>query len=249
MLLAMSSSTDPQPVPGGLVWFDEPPPPRATEQLSREKVVAAAIAVADADVRGEVTMRAIAARLGVRSPMALYRYVGSKDGLVDLMVDEVYGEIRVPASGDWRECLRGLGLSAWEAVQRHLWFARLAFSRPPLGPHALATYDAALAGLAGLHLGPAVRMGFIDTVLGQALGSGLAMLEERAMRERVGMLTEEQLAAAARPYLERITAEGRYPHFIEWANDPQRFDPPPHSFEQVLEWLLDGLARRVADHT
>jgi AcrR family transcriptional regulator len=243
----MSSSTDPSQAPGGLVWFDEPPPPRATEQLSREKVVAAAIAVADAEVRGDVTMRAVAARLGVRSPMALYRYVGSKDGLVDLMVDEVYGEIDVPLADDWRECLRGLGRSTWEAVQRHLWFARLAFSRPPLGPHALATYDAALAGLAGLRLDASTRMGFIDTVLGQALASGLALLEERAMRERVGLLTDEQLGAAARPYLERITAEGRYPHFIEWANDPGRFQPPPNSFEQVLEWLLNGLTRLADD--
>ena len=213
--------------PGGLVWFDEPPPPRATEQLSRDKVVAAAMAVADSDVRGEVTMRAIATRLGVRSPMALYRYVGSKDGLVDLMVDEVYGEIRVPAAAGWRESLRGLGLSAWEAVQRHPWFARLAFTRPPLGPHALAIYDAALAALAGLPLSAPARMGFVSTVLGQALASGLAVLEERAMRERVGLHTEEQLAAAARPYLERITAEGRYPHFIEWANDPGRVEEPP----------------------
>jgi hypothetical protein len=153
----------------------------------------------------------------------------------------------VPPSDDWRECLRGLGRSAWEAVQRHLWFARLAFSRPPLGPHALATYDAALAALTGLRLDAPTRMGFIDTVLGQPLASGLALLEERAMRERVGLLTDEQLGDAARPYLERITAEGRYPHFIEWANDPGRFEPPPHSFEQVLEWLLDGLARLADD--
>jgi hypothetical protein len=45
------------------------------------------------------------------------------------------------------------------------------------------------------------------------------------------------------------SSEGRYPHSIEWTNDARRFDPPPHSFQQVLEWLLDGLARRVADHT
>jgi len=55
------------------------------------------------------------------------------------------------------------------------------------------------------------------------------------------------LGAAARPYLERITAEGRYPHFIEWANAPGRFQPPPNSFEQVLEWLLDGLTRLADD--
>lgn len=239
----MSSSTGPAASPDGLVWFDEPAPPRATEQLSRERVVAAAIALADADVRGEITMRAIAARLGVRSPMALYRYVGSKDGLVDLMLDEVYGEITVPPPDEWRACLRGLGVSAWETVQRHPWFARLAFSRPPLGPHALGVYDAALAALAPLELDAATRMGFVDTVLGQVIGSGLALLEERAMRQRAGLHSDEQLTAAARPYLERITAAGRHPHFIRWANDPRRHDPAPQTFEQVLDWLLDGLER------
>jgi AcrR family transcriptional regulator len=222
-----------------LVWFDEPAPPRG-EQLSRERIVAAAIALADADVRGEVTMRAVAAQVGSSTPMSLYRYVGSKDGLADLMADEVYGEIEVPA-GDWRESLRGLGLSGWAAVQRHPWFARLAFSRPPLGPQALALYDAALAALDGFDLGAAERMGAINTVLGHVFGSGLALLEERAMRERAGMPTDEDLADAARPYLQRITEEGRYPHFVRWANDPARLDPAPQSFERILEWLLDGI--------
>lgn len=231
------------PRPGGLVWFDEPDPPRG-EQLSRERIVAAAIALADADLRGEVTMRAVAARVGSSTPMSLYRYVGSKEGLTDLMVDEVYGEISVPPGG-WRERLGGLGTSGWEAVQRHPWFARLAFSRPPLGPHALALYDAALAALEEFDLGAAERMGAINTVLGHVFGSGLALLEERAMRERAGLPGEADLAAAARPYLQRITEEGRHPHFIRWANDPAHLDPAPQSFERILEWLLDGIAGSI----
>lgn len=222
-----------------LVWFDEPTPPRG-EQLSRERIVAAAVALADADARGEVTMRAVAARVGSSTPMSLYRYVGSKDGLTDLMVDEVYGEIEVPA-GEWRASLRGLGLSGWTAVQRHPWFARLAFSRPPLGPNALALYDAALAALDAFDLGAAERMGAVNTVLGHVFGSGLALLEERAMRDRAGLPSDEDLAEAVRPYLRRITEEGRYPHFIRWANDPGRLDPAPQSFERILEWLLDGI--------
>ncbi|MFC4950929.1 TetR/AcrR family transcriptional regulator C-terminal domain-containing protein [Pseudonocardia sp. GCM10023141] len=226
--------------PGGLVWFDAPPPPRATPLLSRERIVAAAIDVADADPRGAITMRTIAARVGSSTPMSLYRWVGSKDGLVDLMVDEVYGQFTVP-DGDWRAGLRGMGLSGWAAVQRHPWFARMAFSRPPLGPHAIALYDAALGALAGLQLDAATRMGFVNTVLGQLLGSGLALLEEATMRHRAGVRSDEQLTDAARPYLERITAEGRYPHFIAWANDPGRNAPAPPTFEQVLDWQLDGL--------
>ncbi|MDA3625462.1 TetR/AcrR family transcriptional regulator C-terminal domain-containing protein [Saccharopolyspora sp. WRP15-2] len=227
---------------GGLVWFDEPPPPPATDQLSRERVVAAAIGLADESSSGEVTMRAIASRLGTRSPMALYRYVGSKDGLTDLMVDEVYGEITVPPPGDWRTCLREMGLSAWAAVQRHPWFARLAFSRPPLGPNALRLYDSALAAVDELGLEAAGRIGFINTVLGQVFGSGLALLEELAMRQRTGLASDAELEEAVRPYLERIKADGEHPHYIRWLDEP---DPMAEvvTFEQQLEWQLDGLQR------
>ncbi|WP_219417847.1 TetR/AcrR family transcriptional regulator C-terminal domain-containing protein [Pseudonocardia nigra] len=239
----MPPASEDRSAPTGLVWFD--PPPRTAERFSREMIVTAAVELADEDVRGEVTMRAVAARVGARTPMSLYRYVGNKDGLVDLMLDEVYGEIVVPEPGDWRACLRELGSSGWEAVQRHPWFARLSFSRPPLGPHALAMYDRSLAALDGLGLDAATRMGFVGTVLGHVLSSGLALLEERAMRERAGLRTDGELTEAVRPYLDRIAREGRHPHFSRWAADPARLEPAPQSFEQVLEWLLDGLERSV----
>lgn len=218
------------------VWFTEPPP--RAEQLSRERIVAAAMALAD---RGELTMRAVAAELGVRSPMALYRYVGSKDGLTDLVVDEVYGLVDVPRGAGWRAALDGLGRTGWAAVQRHPWFARLAFGRPPLGPHALDLYDAALGELEPLDLAAATRMGFVNTVLGHVLGSGLALLEEQEMRAGAGITDEAQLAAAAAPYLDRIAAAGTHPHFSRWAADPGRHAAAPQTFEQILEWLLDGL--------
>ncbi|WP_043265385.1 TetR/AcrR family transcriptional regulator [Streptomyces sp. CT34] len=236
------TSSERRPVPGGPVWFDEPAPPRATEQLSRERIVNAAVELADDQVPAEITMRALAARLGVRSPMALYRYVGSKDGLVDLMTDRVYGQITVPRGHGWRRALQGLGRTGWDAVQRHPWFARLAFSRPPMGPNALRLYDTALAELAPFGLDATTRMGFVKTVLGHVLGSGLALLEEQTMRARVGFHSDSDLEAAAAPYIERIAAAGEHPHFISWATDPRRHAPEPQSFEQVLEWLLDGLA-------
>jgi AcrR family transcriptional regulator len=238
----MTSSGRP---PGGLVWFDEPAPPRATEQLSRDRIVAAAMGLADHAPRGEITMRALAATLGARSPMALYRYVGSKDGLTDLMVDQVYGQVTVPRGRGWQPALRELGGTGWDAVQRHPWFARLAFSRPPLGPQAIGVYDAALAELEPLRLDAATRMGFISTVLGHVLGSGLALLEERAMRARVGLHSDDDLDQAAAPYLQRIAAAGQHPHFSRWAADPGRHAPGPQSFGQVLEWLLDGLATLI----
>jgi hypothetical protein len=154
----------------------------------------------------------------------------------------VYGQLAVVRGEGWRPALRGLGRSGWDAVQRHPWFARLAFSRPPLGPNALGLYDSALAELEPLNLDAATRMGFVSAVLGQVLGSGLALLEEQAMRARTGLATEADLDQAAAPYLERIAAAGTYPHFSRWAADPQRDASPFPRFEQILDWLLDGLA-------
>ena len=224
-----------------IVWFQEPTS-RSQEPLSRARIVAAAIALADEEASGEVTMRTLASRLGVRSPMALYRYVGSKDGLADLMADHVYGRLAVTRGEGWQPALRSLGTSGWAAVQQHPWFARLAFSRPPLGPNALTVYDAALAELDPLGLPAATRMGFVNTVLGHVLGSGLALHEEQSMRARAGITSEEDLADAAEPYLTRIAESGQYPHFSRWAADPERLTPQPQDFETILEWLLSGLA-------
>src|ERR1700761_4851102 len=119
-----------------MVWFDTPPPPRATPQLSRDRVVGAAVELADRQPAGEITMRALATELGVRSPMALYRYVGSKDGLADLMADQVYGEMRVPRGDGWRPALAGLG-RRWartrSASTTPPWpsWSRSAWTRPP----------------------------------------------------------------------------------------------------------------------
>ncbi|MCK9894435.1 TetR/AcrR family transcriptional regulator C-terminal domain-containing protein [Frankia sp. AgB32] len=152
------------------------------------------------------------------------------------------GGVAVGDGGEgWRLALRALGTSGWQAVERHPWFARLAFSRPPFGPLALGVHDAALAELEPLGLPAATRMGFVSTVLGHVLGSGLALLEERTMRARTGLTTDADLAAAA-PYLDQIAATGRFPHFSRWAAEPDRMSPPPQTFEAILEWLLDGLS-------
>jgi hypothetical protein len=84
-------------------------------------------------------------------------------------------------------------------------------------------------------------MGFINTVLGHVFGSGLALLEERTMRARTGQASDTDLNNAVAPYLARIAEAGQHPHFSRWAADANRHNPPPQTFGQILEWLLDGL--------
>lgn len=80
-------------------------------------------------------MNAVARRLGPYTPMALYRYVGSKDGLTDLMLDAAVAEVALPErGGDWRTDLHELAMCTWAMVRRHRWYAQLVHTRPPAGP-------------------------------------------------------------------------------------------------------------------
>ncbi|GEL21822.1 hypothetical protein PSU4_07760 [Pseudonocardia sulfidoxydans NBRC 16205] len=72
-------------------------------------------------------------------------------------------------------------------------------------------YEAALGELALLDLGTAARMGFVNTVLGHVLGSGLALLEERSMRATADLATAADLDRAVGPYLARVAAAGAHP--------------------------------------
>lgn len=115
-------------------------------RLTRDAVLAAALALGDADGFEAVTIRGVADRLDV-TPMALYRHVGDKDGLLDGLADALYAMLRIPApADDWWEGLAGLARSARAVLLEHPWAVPL-FSRPLAGPHALALGSALAAAL------------------------------------------------------------------------------------------------------
>jgi AcrR family transcriptional regulator len=240
---ARSSRDEP---PGPLVWTLPEPPGRPATSLSRRTILAAALTVADAEGAEALTMRRVAAELGSSTPMSLYRYVGSKDGLVDLMLDAVYGEIEVPAqpSGDWRADLESLALRTWAVISTHLWFGQLVHTRPPFGPNALRYFDFRFAALEPLGL-DADGMGRIAAAVdGYLIGLALALAEENRMRQRTGLLTDQQLKAAAEPFIEPLLASGRYPAFARWARD-HTSNQPAGDVEYTLACLLDGIAARL----
>ena len=135
-----------------LVW-ERPEPPRrpAPSPLSRERIVRAAIELADADGLEGVSLRRVGAALDA-GPMRLYGYLSTKDELLDLMVDAVYGEMLPPQPpeppADWRAAVRAIALRTRDAARRHEWFADLLGGRPHLGPRALAYQETVLAALA-----------------------------------------------------------------------------------------------------
>jgi AcrR family transcriptional regulator len=116
-------------------------------RLSRERVLSAAMAHADAGGLEALSMRKLADELGV-APMALYRHVANRDDLVDGMVDVVFSEIDLPStSGDWGAAMRQRAISVRDVLARHRWAIGLMESRANPGPANLRHHDAVIGSL------------------------------------------------------------------------------------------------------
>jgi AcrR family transcriptional regulator len=217
--------------------------PRPT--LSEDAIVRAAIGVADAGGPPALTMQAVAQALGDFTPMSLYRYVYSKDGLVDLMLDAVLAEAAPPffAADDWRYDVFDLELRTWAALMRHPWFAQLVHTRPPLGPNALRRTEYLLQIFSGLGADLGTAMGYLSLVERLVIGLALQLGEEARAHLDVDIAAPDQARAALAPLRALTEAAGTYPLLAAWAAAPS--GPPPRGqLETGLRMLLDGIAAR-----
>jgi AcrR family transcriptional regulator len=229
----------------GLIWTQPPPPPRQ-RSLGREEIVTAAVAVADEAGPDALTMKAVAARLGPYTPMALYRYVYSKDGLVDLMLDRVAAEIVLPdrPGPDWRADLQVLASRTREMIKRHPWYAVLFHTRPPLGPHIMARQEFMLAVFTERGASPAAAMTYAALIDRHILGSGLQEAEEARMARRYKLDDPQSMAAALAAAHDLAATRGRYPVLTRWLADPAG-PSADEQFELGLGFLLDGIADQL----
>ncbi|HKV85790.1 MAG TPA: TetR/AcrR family transcriptional regulator C-terminal domain-containing protein [Ktedonobacterales bacterium] len=207
----------------------------------------AAIAVADRGGEVALTMAAVARELGPYTTMALYRYVGSKGGLIDLMLDDVTGEIPVPDSlgSDWRAQIYALASASWAMVKRHIWFAQLVHTRPPLGPRMMRRTEFMLAVFTGQGASLGDAMTYAALLDRHIYGSALQEAEERAMRLHFGIESARQLTAAIMAARERAAAGG-YPNLERWMAAPSGASLD-EQFELSLQFLLDGITVRLSD--
>jgi DNA-binding transcriptional regulator YhcF (GntR family) len=175
------------------------PKPAAVPSLSREEVVRAAIAIADAEGLAALSMRRIATDLGV-STMALYRYVGGKDALVLQMVDTAIGDFPFPARRptSWREGIETAARLQWAAYRRHLWLpGAVTLGRPQVLRNLLPHTDAVLRAVAGFGVDATTSMYAAITVFGYVRGVALGLEPEAQAEQDTGMTADEWAAQQA----------------------------------------------------
>lgn len=218
----------------------EPPNPATPtrSRLSRERVLDAALAVADRDGLHRLTIRSLANELGAR-PMSVYHYVSGKEELLDALVEVVFEAIDSPdPDGDWREEISRSAHSARAVLREHSWAISLLESRTSPGPATLRHHDRVLACL--------LRSGFSTELTAHAYALVDSYVYGFALQEAsLPFDGPDTVGDVAEPIMERMGA-GEYPAMVEMATN--HYLQPGYDwadeFDFGLELILDGLERR-----
>jgi DNA-binding transcriptional regulator YhcF (GntR family) len=218
-------------------------------ELTRERVVRAAIAIADTEGLDALSMRGIAARLGV-APMSPYRHVAGRDELVLLMADTAFGERGYPARppDGWRARLELGARTLWSLYRRHPWLAQLSpITRPLPLPNLAVHAEWALAALDGFGLGAAALCDLHVMFFSYVHGIAIHLERERQALGATGLSEDEWMDSQASAMGE-IVGSGRYPTFARMLTtlDEEGYDLDLDDlFELGLRSMLDGLALRL----
>jgi AcrR family transcriptional regulator len=216
--------------------------PNATSRapLSRERVLGAAVALADRGGIGALSMRKLAQELGVEA-MSLYHHVANKDDILDGIVDVVFGEIELPTGeAGWKAAMRRRAVSAREALRRHPWATGLMESRRTPGPANIRHHDAVLGVLR--NAGFPVELAAHAYSLLDSYIYGFALQEAS-----LPFHTPEETAEVAQEIMSEFPAD-EYPHLTEIATEHvlQPGYDYGDEFLYGLDLILDGLARALA---
>ncbi|MEV4754598.1 TetR/AcrR family transcriptional regulator C-terminal domain-containing protein [Micromonospora sp. NPDC049559] len=227
------------------VWERPEPQPRAAPvPLSRAKIAATAIRLADAHGLDGLSVRKIAKELGV-GPMRLYDYVTNRSELLDLMVDAVYAQIaQADRHSDWRATVLAIVHRTRDAALDHEWFVDLLGARPHLGPHALAVGESTAAALSQA---PGLRgVDELQRALGALNAFIVGALRREVTERRTARSTGTDVSAwqaALGPYLTRMLETGRYPTIARLVIDGAHLDAE-ETFHHNLVTVLDGITAR-----
>ncbi|WP_030204179.1 TetR/AcrR family transcriptional regulator C-terminal domain-containing protein [Streptomyces sp. NRRL S-87] len=220
----------------------------AAESAARERLVATALAVADAEGLGALTMRRLATELGV-SAMSLYRHVENKYELVAMMADAAFASDALPAvpPTGWRARLELSARTQWRLYHAHPWLAAaLNLDRPLLAPGGMRHVEWSLAALEGTGLDAASRLHAAVALFGHVRGYAvdLAAAQQTA---RAGGVTGGPWMAAQEERMAALLADGSFPSFTAVRASPAAAALSAESlFAFGLARHLDGIAALIA---
>jgi AcrR family transcriptional regulator len=206
--------------------------------LSREKVLAKALELADADGVEALSMRKLAKELGVEA-MSLYNHVANKDDLIDGLIDLVFDEIEPPRPGvEWRAALRRRAVTTREALRRHPWANGLMEGRARPGPSSARVHEAVLRCLR--------EAGFSVSDTARAYSLQDSFIYGFALQERsLPAFDDPRIGAEVADRVMRLVDPAVLPYTAEMVDTHVRAGGYnlTAEFEFGLELILDGLER------
>ncbi|WP_109211400.1 MULTISPECIES: TetR/AcrR family transcriptional regulator [Microbacterium] len=243
----MTDAPEPE-LPRGiaLAWGVAANPQRGPKrEMSVERIVEAAVEIADAEGLGAVSMAAVASRLGF-TPMSLYRYVSAKDDLILLMQEEATGapSDATRTAGDWRERLEALFREQLQHYLRHPWVLDIPITGVPATPNSAAWMDAGLSALAETPLSYGERLAVMLLVTGTAHWAG-TILAGYSRSEREQGLDGDAIARNEDALFRALITEDAYPD-LRAAIEEGVFLEDSDPFTFALERGLDGVAAYIA---
>ena len=242
------TETEPPELPRGiaLAWGVAANPQRGPKrEMSVEKIVDAAVELADAEGIGAVSMAAVAAKLGF-TPMSLYRYVTAKDDLLLLMQEQATGlppESHLEVDG-WRARLLALYEAQIMLYLRHPWMLSLPITGSPITPNSSAWLDAGLAALEETPLTAEERLAVALAMTGHARWCGIVLAGYTEQARGSGLTPDEVSAREAELFDRVITAE-EFPA-LRRAIEDDVFLSAADPFRFGVERTLDGVAAYIA---
>jgi len=214
------------------------PATKPRSPLSRERVLLAAVALADEHGIASLSMRRLGDVLGVEA-MSLYNHVANKDELLDGMVDLVFGEIDLPpGGGDWKAAMCHRAQSARQALGRHAWAIALMSTRTSPGPATLRHHDAVIGSFRAA--------GFSVAMTAHAFSALDSYIYGFALQEATLPLgdTDEETAQVAKVMMAQVPAD-EYPHLTEFT--VEHILQPGYDYGDEfgfgLDLILDGLEK------
>jgi AcrR family transcriptional regulator len=228
------------------IWMRPERPARGPKPAySRAQITEAAVRIADAEGLEAATMRRIAAEIGAGA-MSLYRYVPSRDNLIELMADRLMGEIDVTdmPSGDWRADLTRYADGLRAMWLRHPWIAAVQRSLPSFGPNQLLLIER-LMGVLDAFVSIDENLGLVAMLNGYVEGTVREEVSSAEELRRSG-LSEPEWMARSHPYVDQLVKSGKYPIFTKIVTEARRphlsrEDQFRHGLKHVLDYIATAL--------